>query len=317
MSSESISASEGNWRWHQAFAIGLNFLWPVLGTMYLGLDKHRDTWSATCAQLYALVFLFWMLTSPTGSVQGFVGIALLWVLLTWGIALWSIPAILKARRIAKRVYTPYWIIPPVIWIAIAALNVYALNPWSQLTVMTAPAADTPSLPSGTRYIALGFDPYDQNLNSGQLITYRDGQEMRIARIIGVPGDIVRVEKTSFFVNGAQFAAETTQPDDREAWMLRDLAEGLRHPSAGHRTIVTIVDFVAALASAPTGAVTRVDGRHLLIASDQDLLNMPTVTLRPKLISLEDVVAVPIAKVWSLDKPGRYSDLAQSPPEFIR
>lgn len=91
MSAESISASEGKWRWHQGFAIGLSFLWPALGTTYLGVGKHGDTWSVTCTYLYIPPFLMWFLTSPTSSVHLFVGFALLWVLMTWAVALWSIP----------------------------------------------------------------------------------------------------------------------------------------------------------------------------------------------------------------------------------
>lgn len=141
--------------------------------------------------------------------------------------------------------------------------------------------------------------------------------MRIARIIGVAGDIVRVEKTSFFLNGAQFAAETTQPSDREYWTLRDLAQGLLHPSADRRSVIGQKDFVSALASAPVDSVFQVDWNHLLIASDRDLLDMPVAKLRPEMISAEDVVAVPVAKVWSLDEPGSFSHIAQPALDFER
>jgi hypothetical protein len=261
--------------------------------------------------LYVVALLLWMLNSPATTVQLFVGMGLFWVLMTWAVAIWCLPGILKSRRNAARVYRPYAIIVPALWIAIVALNFFLFSPWARLTVMTAPVNASPLLPSGTPYFALGFDRYDP-LNRGQLVTYRAGQELRIARVIGVPGDIVRIDRTSFFVNGAQFTATTGQPANRHYWTLRDLADGLRHPELPEqsRTIIDLEDFTAALASAPTGSITRVDRREVLVANDFDLVQMSKLTLKPTLIEIEDVVAVPVAKVWSLDKPGPYSKIAQ-------
>lgn len=318
MSAPSIPVSDARWRCHQAFAIGLSFLWPALGKSYLGLDERDDTWSAKCLMLHFGALLVWMLTSQAGTIQLFVGMGLLWVLMTWGIAVWHMPAILKSRRIAARVYRPGAIILPLIWIAIATFNISAFSPWARLTIMAAPASASPLLPGGTPYFAVGFDRYDP-LNRGQLVTYRTGQELRIARIIAVPGDIVHVEQTSFFVNSAQLTATTGQSDNRDYWSLRNLADGLRHPELPEqsRTIIDLEDFAAELMSAPAGLFTRIDRRELLVANDFDLLAMSERTLKPILIRIEDIVAVPIAKVWSLDKPGTYSDIAQPALEFER
>jgi hypothetical protein len=318
MSAPSIPVSDDKWRWHQAFAIGLCFVWPALGKSYLSLDERDDTWSAKCGMLYALTLLLWIVVTPTTSIQLIIGIGLLWVLMTWGIALWCIPGILRARKIAARVYKPYAVIVPLLWIALAAFNVFAFSPWARLAIMTAPANASPLLPIGTPYFALGFDRYDP-LNRGQLITYRAGQELRIARVIAVPGDITRIDRTSFFVNGAQFTATTGQPSNRDYWSLRDLAQALRHPGLPEqsRTIFDLEDFTVALASAPAGSVTRVDRREILVADHVDLLEMSKRTLMPTLVKIEDVVAIPVAKVWSLDEPGPYSDIAQPSLEFER
>jgi hypothetical protein len=294
---------------HRAFAGFLSLLWPGLGLAYLGVDLQRDRWDAKCWQIFfvALAIIAGQYVfEPTPN-------AIVTALLVWAFVLassgWSTWWLLKTLAAPPQPVRHWSQVLTSILVLLAVMGMATRDSrlWD-LTIVAAPPTASPLIPAGTSLYAIKVDHGHDVVRRGQMVVYRDGEQIKMARVIGTPGDVVRLGSNSFLVNGVLyspppgFPGPLGQTPELRGWDIAEIAGQLSNPSKSDSIVGSDV-----LAKGGWDPPQIIASSMLLVEDDYDLAAVDGRKPTPELIELSRVVSFPISEVWSF---GSQSNLAQ-------